>query len=85
MVAIESSLLYLRESMDLYKDHPTCQSILTKVTAGPYTSEEAFVTELSDQEISYLNALLRQELRYANQSEDRTRFNELNSIYELLY
>jgi len=71
--------------MDLYKEHPTCQSILAKIGEGPYTTEEAFVTELSDQEISYLNAVLRQELRYANQSEDRTRFNELNSIYELLY
>lgn len=85
MAAIESSLLYLKESMDMYRENPLCESIFRKLEAKDYATESAFLTELSDEEISYLNALVRRELRYANDAEDRTRFNQLNDIYELLY
>ena len=82
---LESSLCYLQESMSNYMGNPICQSILAKLQYKDYHNEEAFITELDDREISYLNALVRQEMRYASSAEDRTRLSGLNNIYELLY
>ena len=85
VAAIETSLLYLKESMDSYRGNSLCESVSRKLEAKSYESETEFLRELSDEEVSYLNALVRKELRYAHSSDDRTRFDQLNDIYELLY
>lgn len=79
------SLLYLQESMENYMGNPICERVYQKLTAKKYDSEEAFITELEDEEISYLNALVRQEMRYANNAQDQIRLNQLNQVYERLY
>ncbi len=75
-------LAYLRETLSNYlNEHEICQRIYEKIMKASYKDEDAFVDDLSEDEMRYLNDILPDELNYAKEEQDEKRFNELNDIY----
>jgi hypothetical protein len=83
--SIDPTLKYLIEALSNYKENELCQSIIEKMETNNYTSEEAFVKELDEEETTYLNDVLENELAYAKRVELDERVKELTEIYELLF
>ncbi|WP_078546156.1 sigma-G-dependent sporulation-specific acid-soluble spore protein CsgA [Litchfieldia alkalitelluris] len=80
------TLGYLRESVSNYTDEQTfAQSIQKKILKNDYGSEIVFVRDLSEDEVSFLNKILPDEIKYAMEEKDYKRVQELNDVYELLY
>jgi hypothetical protein len=83
---VDQTLGYLRESLSNYTDEQQFAiSIYEKLQAKEYESEGAFIRELSEEEINFLNNILPDEINYAMEERDFKRVNELNEVYELLY
>ncbi|WP_072890346.1 sporulation protein [Ornithinibacillus halophilus] len=82
---MDNTLLYLRESLSNYLEHDLCKEIYNKMESNQYENEEAFVNDLDDKELSYLESLVERELSYANNVGDGTRIYQLNEVYELLF
>lgn len=82
---MDKTLGYLIESISNYGDeNKTSRAILTKMMNNQYVSEEAFVRDLDEEEIEFLNKVLPDEINYAMDEKDFTRVNQLNEVYELL-
>ncbi|MDE5055881.1 sigma-G-dependent sporulation-specific acid-soluble spore protein CsgA [Niallia taxi] len=80
------SIAYVREVLSLYTDRSdTGKSIYGKMKNGHYKSEEAFVRDLTEEEIKFLNQLLAEEIQHAENEQDSERVHHLNDIYELLF
>ncbi|MRX70950.1 sporulation protein [Bacillus lacus] len=83
---MNKSLGYLREAISNYTDrNEQSISIDYKLQNGSYQSERYFVDVLSDEEISFLNSVLPDEIRYAMDEKDYQRVHELNEVFEQLY
>ncbi len=85
MEAIDHTLDYLRESVSNYIENDMAQKIYHKLESGNYTSEGEFVKDLDDDEIGYLDAILKREIAYAKNVQHDERVKELNEVYELLF
>ncbi|MCC3358370.1 sigma-G-dependent sporulation-specific acid-soluble spore protein CsgA [Bacillus sp. REN16] len=82
---MDKTLGYLIESISNYGDeNKTSRAILTKIMNNQYTSEEALVRDLDEEEIEFLNKILPDEINYAMDERDFKRVNQLNEVYELL-
>ncbi|MEK5442104.1 MULTISPECIES: sigma-G-dependent sporulation-specific acid-soluble spore protein CsgA [Fredinandcohnia] len=82
---MDKTLGYLIESISNYGDeNKTSRAILTKMINNQYASEEAFVRDLDEEEIEFLNKVLPEEINYAMDEKDFTRVHQLNEVYELL-
>jgi len=83
---MNQSLAYVREVLSLYTDRSdTGKSIYSKMMEGHFKSEEAFVRELSEGEINFLNQVLEEEIQHAKNEQDSKRAHHLNDVYELLF
>jgi Minor curli fiber component A len=83
---VDKTLGYLIEVISNYADEKkTSQTILTKVVNNQYGTEEAFVRDLNEEEIEFLNNVLPDEINYAMDNRDFKRVQELNEVYELLF
>jgi hypothetical protein len=79
-------LAYLREILSNYTDRSdTAEYIFKKIEQGHFPTEESFVRSLSDEENNFLNSILPEEIKHANNEQDETRAKELNEVYELLF
>jgi len=82
---VDKTLGYLIESISNYgNENKTSRAILTKMINNQYASEEAFVRDLDEEEIEFLNKVLPEEINYAMDEKDFTRVHQLNEVYELL-
>ncbi|WP_010284090.1 sigma-G-dependent sporulation-specific acid-soluble spore protein CsgA [Bacillus timonensis] len=82
---MDKTLGYLIESISNYGDeNKISRAILTKMINNQYISEEAFVRDLDEEEIEFLNKVLPDEINYAMDEKDFKRVNQLNEVYELL-
>lgn len=76
------TLAYLRETLSNYiNEHEISQRIYEKINKVSFNDEDAFVDDLSEDEMRYLNDILPDELSYAKEEQDEKRYNELNNIY----
>jgi predicted transcriptional regulator len=83
---MDQTLGYLRETLSNYTEQYTvCQEIYEKVKQEKYTSEGAFVRDLSAEEIDFLNKILPDEIQYAKDEQDEKRAYQLNEVFELLF
>lgn len=83
---MNQSLAYVREVLSLYTDRSdTGKSIYSKMMEGHFMSEEAFIRELSEGEINFLNQVLEEEIQHAKNEQDSKRAHHLNDVYELLF
>jgi len=83
---IEKSLQYLAESLSNYTESDiVSQQIMQKLDRKTYKTVIDFIEDLNDGEKEYLNTLLKQDIRYAQNTQDYIRLNELNDIYEQLF
>ncbi|AYA77652.1 sporulation protein [Bacillus sp. Y1] len=79
-------LAYLREILSNYTDRSdTAEYISKKIEQGHFPTEESFVRSLSDEENNFLNSILPEEIKHANNEQDETRAKQLNEVYELLF
>lgn len=86
MVQIENAIRYLWESLSNYTEKEEIPlRIYEKIEQNDYTSEEAFIDDLEEEEIAYLDTLLEKEIKYATQARDEVRAKELSIIYTLLF
>ncbi|WP_453995517.1 sporulation protein [Bacillus nitroreducens] len=81
---MDKTLGYLIESISNYSDDKISRIILNKVMNNQYISEEAFVRDLDEEEIEFLNKVLPDEINYAMDGRDFKRVQQLNEVYELL-
>jgi hypothetical protein len=79
-------LAYLREILSNYTDRSdTAEFIYNKIEQGQFSDEESFVRSLSDEENNFLNSILPEEIKHANNEDDDTRATQLNEVYEQLF
>ncbi|WP_202395756.1 sporulation protein [Virgibacillus halodenitrificans] len=76
---------YLRESLANYSENEMCQQIFQKLDEKIYSNEVMFVKALDEEEMTYLNDVLENELYYAKSVEHDQRVKELTEVYELLF
>ncbi|WP_430732101.1 sporulation protein [Virgibacillus halodenitrificans] len=85
MGIIDYTLNYLRESLANYSENEMCQQIFQKLDEKIYSNEVMFVKALDEEEMTYLNDVLENELHYAKSVEHDQRVKELTEVYELLF
>lgn len=85
MITTDKTLAYLREILSSYVDkHQFPDSLYKKLQTKEYNGEGDLVKDLNEEEISYLNQILPDEIEHAMQVQDFKRVHELNEVYELL-
>ncbi|MDP4084151.1 MAG: sigma-G-dependent sporulation-specific acid-soluble spore protein CsgA [Bacillota bacterium] len=83
---MDQTLGYLREILSNYTDeHSEGRHLYRKLVKGHFSTEGAFVQELSSGEIAFLNKILPNEIKYAKEEQDEKRAKELNEVFELLF
>lgn len=83
---MDKTLGYLKEILSNYTDnHTEGKQLFQKLSEGEYRSEGAFVRDLDAKEIDFLNKILPDEIRHAQQEQDEKRAYQLNEVYELLF
>ncbi|WP_440706330.1 sigma-G-dependent sporulation-specific acid-soluble spore protein CsgA [Heyndrickxia oleronia] len=80
---MDTTLAYLRKSLSNHVNRSTGQRIYKKLQ-NHYQNEEEFVRDLDEEEISFLNSILKDEISYAQNEKDEKRVHQLNEVYELL-
>ncbi|WP_439144721.1 sporulation protein [Virgibacillus salinus] len=85
MRIIDNTLNYLRESLANYSGNDMCQKIDKKLETEVYKNEVEFVRDLDEEEMAYLDSVLKNELAYARNVENDIRVKELTEVYELLF
>ncbi|WP_420907245.1 sporulation protein [Virgibacillus halodenitrificans] len=68
-----------------YSENEMCQQIFQKLDEKIYSNEVMFVKALDEEEMTYLNDVLENELYYAKSVEHDQRVKELTEVYELLF
>ncbi|MCH1624700.1 sigma-G-dependent sporulation-specific acid-soluble spore protein CsgA [Fredinandcohnia quinoae] len=82
---MDKTLGYLLETLSNYSDHHVIpQRMMNKLENTQYNSEGTFIRELNEEELIFLNKVLPDEIKYALESQDFKRVQELNEVYELL-
>ncbi|GAA0429878.1 MAG: sporulation protein [Bacillota bacterium] len=85
MRKIDHTLDYLRESLSNYINNDTCRQIVRKLERGNYANELDFVKRISEEEMTYLNDVLENEIAYAKSVQYDRRVKELTEVYEQLF
>lgn len=62
-----------------------CQQIIAKLEENQYSEEIEFVKDLSEEEISYLDKVLENELDYARNAQDEVWTKQLLEVFEQLF
>ncbi len=75
----------MRESLSNYSENEMCQQIIAKLEENQYSEEIEFVKDLSEEEISYLDKVLENELDYARNAQDEVRTKQLLEVFEQLF
>jgi len=82
---IEQGLNYLRESLANYEEeNEIIDRIRRKIDHVNAGSQLDFIQNLDEEEVLYLDNLLKQEIHYARHAHDDVRVTELTNIYSLL-
>jgi len=82
---MDQTLGFLRETVSNYTDEQQLAiSIYKKIESKEFSNEENFVRSLTEEEVSFLNNILPDEINYAMEEQDYKRVHELNDVYELL-
>ncbi|MFB6467100.1 sigma-G-dependent sporulation-specific acid-soluble spore protein CsgA [Cytobacillus sp. Hz8] len=82
---MDRTLGYLREILSNYMDRDSIsQHIYKRIQKYSYHSEDEFIRDLQEEEIAFLNKILPDEIKHANEVNDRKRAYQLNEVYELL-
>jgi len=82
---IKKSLQYLSEALSNYVEiDQMCQEICTKLENGDYEEEVEFIEALEEEEASYLETVLQNEINYAKNAQDDIRVENLEVIYQVL-
>ncbi|TKC13819.1 sporulation protein [Robertmurraya kyonggiensis] len=77
---------YLKEILSNYTDRSDVgKEIYAIIREDDFTSEESFVSRLSNEQIDFLNKILPDEISHAQEEEDGERVLQLNEVFELLY
>jgi len=84
VITIDKTLLYLREALANYDDD-MCREIYQKLKTTDYKSCQAFVKDLNDRQMAYLDNILAEEMAYAEHAADNKRTSQLRNVYELLF
>lgn len=84
MNIIEHTLLYLRESLANYTENEFGKEIYDKIDTENYHDEAAFIKDLNDKEIAYLDSVLKSEIDYAKSAQDTIRLKQLIEVYEII-
>lgn len=83
---MEKTQAYLREIVSNYTEtYPLSKKIYQRLELGNYPTEGAFVSDLTAEEIEFLNKILPEAIEYAKNELDEKRAQQLNEVYELLY
>jgi Minor curli fiber component A len=83
---MDQTLLYLREILSNYtEEFEVVREIDDRISSQQFSSEGSFVESLSEEEIRFLEEILKKEIHHANQAGDFDRVYQLNEVYELLY
>ncbi|AZV41938.1 sigma-G-dependent sporulation-specific acid-soluble spore protein CsgA [Peribacillus asahii] len=83
---MDQSLGYLREILAGYTENDAMgKRIFDKISNRNYVTEGQFVEDLTQVENNYLNRVLVDAIKYANQEQDAERAHQLNEVYELLF
>ncbi|MBC5636530.1 sporulation protein [Ornithinibacillus sp. BX22] len=82
---MDHTLKYLLESVSNYEESELSQSIYQKLKHNQYQNERAFVDDLDDKEIQYLDQILEREINYAENVQDDIRVQQLREVYELIF
>ncbi|MFJ8266074.1 sigma-G-dependent sporulation-specific acid-soluble spore protein CsgA [Peribacillus asahii] len=83
---MNQSLGYLREILAGYTENDAMgKRIFDKISNRNYVTEGQFVEDLTQVENNYLNRVLVDAIKYANQEQDAERAHQLNEVYELLF
>lgn len=83
---MDATLAYLRESLSNYTEkYESCQHIYIKLKENNYENESAFVNDLTEGEVAVLDLVLKNEITYAKNEQDRKRAEQLSEVYELLF
>ncbi|MEH6948100.1 sigma-G-dependent sporulation-specific acid-soluble spore protein CsgA [Bacillus sp. JJ634] len=83
---MDQSLGYLREILAGYTENDAMgKRLFDKVSNRNYVTEGQFVEDLTQVENNYLNRVLVDAIKYANQEQDTERAHQLNEVYELLF
>jgi hypothetical protein len=83
---MNQSLAYVQEILSAHtEDSEIGKNIFDRISDRNYSSGELFARDLSEDESSYLNRILKDAIEYSNQEQDEERSAHLNEIYELLY
>lgn len=84
MNIIEHTLLYLRESLANYTENEFGKEIYDKIETENYHDEAAFIKDLNDKEMAYLESVLQREIDYAKSAQDTVRLRQLHEVSELI-
>lgn len=77
---------YLKEILSNYSDRSEVgREIFNLIGEYDFTSEEMFVSKLSNEQIEFLNHILPDEMNHAQEVDDSERVYQLNEVFELLY
>ena len=83
---MDQSLGYLREILAGYTENDAMgKRLFDKISNRNYVTEGKFVEDLTQVENNYLNRVLVDAIKYANQEQDAERAHQLNEVYELLF
>ncbi|MCU9613226.1 sigma-G-dependent sporulation-specific acid-soluble spore protein CsgA [Caldibacillus lycopersici] len=83
---MEQSLGYLREILAAHtEDDVVGKKIYQRIRNRDYKDEHQFVMELSQEESTYLNQILKEAIDYSRQEQDYERMQQLNDVYEQLF
>ncbi|QKY71556.1 sporulation protein [Lentibacillus sp. CBA3610] len=82
---MDNTLSYLRESLVNHQENDMTKQIADKLERNGYKNEEEFVRNLNEEEMEYLDQVVKKELNYARNAEDEVRAGQLREIYELLF
>jgi hypothetical protein len=81
---MDQTLGYLREILAGHTDVMVGKEIYKLLSDKEYSTEAAFVRELTQEEAKYLNRILIEAIEYSNQEQDYERARQLNEVYEIL-
>lgn len=83
---MNQSLGFLREILSNYTDRSDVgKEIYAIIKENDFTTEESFVRLLSEEQISFLNKVLPEEINHAKDAQDGERAHQLNEVFELLF
>jgi Minor curli fiber component A len=81
---MDQSLQYLREIVSNYTEGHGQGKRIYDLLEKNYSSEEEFVSSLSEKDIQFLNTILPEEINYARDEQDDTRAEHLINVFEQL-